>query len=56
MKVQNDIIQFIDYLVNCISNGKYLYYQVSYIKQKKLDDKEFLAELESKIKGKSGML
>lgn len=52
MKVQNDIIQFIDYVVNCISNGKYIYYQLSYIKTEKLEDKEFLAKLESKINGK----
>lgn len=52
MKVQNDIIKFIDYLVNAISNGKYLYYQLSYIDAEKLENKEFLAKLESKIKVK----
>lgn len=52
MKVQNDIIQFIDYVVNCIANGKYIYYQLSYIPIEKLEDKGFLAKLDSKIKEK----
>ena len=48
MKVKDDIIQFIDYILNCISNGKYLYYQLSYIENEKMN-KEFLAKLDSKI-------
>ncbi len=48
MKVKDDIIQFIDYILNCVSNGKYLYYQLSYIEDKKMN-KEFLAKLDSKI-------
>lgn len=52
MKVQNDIIQFIDYVVNCISNGKYIYYQLSYIPPEKVENKGFLAKLDSKIKEK----
>lgn len=49
MKVKEDIIQFIDYVVNCISNGKYLYYQLSYIPPEKAQNKEFLAKLDSKV-------
>ena len=45
MKINDDIIQVIDYLVNAISNGKYFYYQVSYIPETKLDDKGFLNRL-----------
>ncbi len=52
MKINDDIIQVIDYLVNAISNGKYLYYQVSYIPETKLDDKEFLNRLNTKIREK----
>ncbi|MDM0907066.1 hypothetical protein QTI73_15360 [Clostridium perfringens] len=52
MKINDDIIQVIDYLVNAISNGKYLYYQVSYIPETKLDDKEFLNRLDTKIREK----
>lgn len=52
MKVQNDIIQFIDYVVNCISNGKYIYYQLSYIPLEKAENKEFLAKLDSKVREK----
>ena len=48
MKVKDDIIQFIDYILNCVSNGKYLYYQLSYIEDKKMN-KEFLAKLDCKI-------
>ena len=48
MKIKDDIIQFIDYVVNCISNGKYMYYQLSYIENEKMN-KEFLAKLDSKI-------
>ena len=49
MKVKEDIIQFIDYIINCISNGKYLYYQLSYIPNEKAENKEFLAKLDSKV-------
>lgn len=52
LKVKDDIIQFIDYILNCISNGKYLYYQLSYIPLAKAENKEFLAKLDSKIKEK----
>lgn len=52
MKVQNDIIQFIDYVVNCIANGKYIYYQLSYIPLEKAENKEFLAKLDSKVREK----
>lgn len=49
MKVKEDIIQFIDYIINCIANGKYLYYQLSYIPTEKAENKEFLAKLDSKV-------
>lgn len=52
MKIKDDIIQFIDYILNCVSNGKYLYYQLSYIPPEKAQNKEFLAKLDSKIKEK----
>lgn len=52
MKIKDDIIQFIDYLLNCISNGKYLYYQLSYIPPEKAQNKEFLAKLDSKVREK----
>lgn len=51
MKTYNDIIQFIDYLINSISNGKYIYYQISYIPPEKVDE-EFLAKLELKVREK----
>lgn len=52
MKIFDDIIKFLDYLINAISNGKYLYFQVSYIPEEKLKDTKFLVKLESKIKTK----
>lgn len=52
MKSFEDIILFIDYILNSISNGKYLYYQKSYIPIEKLDNTKFLKKLELKIKEK----
>lgn len=52
MKTYDDYIMFIDYLVNCISNGKYIYYQTSYIPEGKLENEDFIINLERKIKSK----
>lgn len=52
LKIYNDIIQFIDYLLNAISNGKYLFYQISYVPENKATDKEFLAKLDAKMEDK----
>lgn len=51
LKVYNDYIKFIDYIVNAISNGKYLYYQLSYIPENKLNE-EFLNRLDNKLDNK----
>lgn len=51
LKIYDDYIKFIDYLVNCISNGKYLYYQLSYIPEKKMNT-EFLNRLDNKLDNK----
>ena len=52
MKIYEDIIQFIDYLLNSISNGKYLFYQINYVPENKVTDKEFLAKLDAKMENK----
>lgn len=52
LKIQNDYIKFIDYLVNAISNGKYLYYQLSYIPKDKMDNEDFLNRLDKKMDNK----
>lgn len=51
MKVYNDYIKFIDYIVNAISNGKYLYYQLSYIPESKMNE-EFFNKLDTKLENK----
>ena len=52
MKVYDDYIMFIDYIVNAISNGNYLYYQVSYIPTNKLENENFLIQLDKKMANK----
>ena len=51
LKIYDDYIKFIDYLVNSISNGKYLYYQLSYIPENKMNT-EFLNRLDNKLDNK----
>lgn len=52
MKIYSDLIQFIDYVVNAISNGKYLYYQINYIEEKKAVNEDFLKKLDIKLSKK----
>lgn len=52
MKIYSDLIQFIDYIVNSISNGKYLLYQVSYIPEEKAVNEENLRIRDSELSNK----
>ena len=49
MKIYTDIIQFIDYILNCISNGKYIYYQINYVPKDKAENEDFLNKLDTKL-------
>ena len=52
MKIYSDLIQFIDYIVNAISNGKYLYYQINYIPENKAVNEDYLNNLDKKLSNK----
>ena len=52
MKIYSDLIQFIDYVVNAISNGKYLYYQINYIPENKAVNEDYLKNLDKKLSNK----
>lgn len=52
MKIYSDYIQFIDYLINSISNGKYLYYQINYIPLEKAVNEDYLKNLDEKLSNK----
>lgn len=52
MKIYSDLIQFIDYVVNAISNGKYLYYQINYIPLEKAVNEDYLKNLDKKLSNK----
>ena len=52
MKLYSDLIQFIDYIVNAVSNGKYLYYQISYIPLEKAVNEDYLSKLDEKMGNK----
>lgn len=52
MKIYSDLIQFIDYIVNAVSNGKYLYYQINYIPENKAVNEDYLNKLDEKMSNK----
>lgn len=52
VKIYSDLIQFIDYIVNAVSNGKYLYYQASYIPENKAVNEDYLNKLDEKMSNK----
>ena len=52
MKIYSDLIQFIDYVINSISNGKYLYYQINYIPENKAVNEDYLKNLDKKLSNK----
>ena len=52
MKIYSDLIQFIDYVINAISNGKYLYYQINYIPENKAVNEDYLNKLDEKMSNK----